>query len=47
MNYKLQFEVINKDSEECVGGVGVILYRRFNGEKSITSWLSNFPCGSF
>ena len=47
MNYKLQFEVINKDSEECVGGVGVILYRRFNGEKSITSLLSNFPCGSF
>ena len=47
MNYKLQFEVINKESQKCEGGIGVILYRRFNGETSITSWLDDFPCGSF
>ena len=47
MNYKLQFEVVKKDNKECVGGIGVILYRRFDGDISITTWLDDFPCGSY
>merc|ERR1712157_563982 len=47
MNYRLKFEVTNNETKECMGGVGVILYRPINGEESITSWLERFPCHSF